>query len=57
MSYSYRVKSTRTGNWEPWTGTFKTEEDAKRWHDRYGNFHKQRGYELALFFEGEMVKL
>lgn len=57
MSYSYRVKSPRTGNWEPWTGTFKTEEDAKRWHDRYGNFHKQRGYELALFFEGERVKL
>jgi len=57
MSYSYRVKSTRTGNWEPWTGTFKTEEDAKRWYNRYGNFHKQRGYELALFFEGERVKL
>jgi hypothetical protein len=56
MSYNYRVKSPRTGNWEPWSGLFKNKKQARRWYDLHGSFHEQRGHRLTLFKEGEMIK-
>jgi hypothetical protein len=47
-NYRYKVMSTK-GQWEEWTGTFNSLDDAKEWHRTNGSFHEYRGYKLQLF--------
>ena len=44
------------GEYESWTGTFKTKQRAMWWYDMYGQFHEERGNKIALFHRGEIVK-
>ena len=53
--YSFRVKNTE-GEYESWTGTFRTKKKAMRWYNMYGQFHEERGHKIELFHVGEIVK-
>lgn len=51
MSYCYKVLN-KYGKYEPWSGKFKTEEEADKWYKRHGVFHEARGYTLKKFEGG-----
>lgn len=47
IKYRYNVINKK-GEEEPWTGTFKSSEEAQKWYKLHGKFHEDRGHELKL---------
>lgn len=47
-TYRYNVISKRTGEEEPFTGTFDTKKEATQWYDKYAHLWEDKGYVLIF---------
>jgi hypothetical protein len=47
MKYKFNVIN-RFGAQEPWSGVFKSKEDADKWYNKHGREHERRGHKLIL---------
>lgn len=54
--YAYRVR-TKRGDWELFSGTFRTIEKAETWYLSHGKDFEKKGYSLALFDRGKKTTL
>jgi len=44
--YKFNIINNK-GELEPWTGSFKTSEEAEKWFEKHGKFHEDRNHRLV----------